>query len=145
MTSRLRRCVIFFLLMAVQSDCLLEAQSTKAELFGVVRDPGMLPVNNALVSLTNMGTDAKLSIHSDVDGTYHFFALPAGTYRLHVSKVGFGPLRREGLVLRVGDRVGIDLSLQVGQISESVEITAAAPLLQSNRGTTSFTVEQKKV
>ena len=49
------------------------------------------------------------------------------------------------LCLRVGDRIGIDLDLRVGDSRQSVRVTAAAPLLQANRGTVSFVVEQRKV
>jgi hypothetical protein len=120
-------------------------QSTKAELFGAVRDPEMLPVNGATVDLINTATDTKLSTVSDSTGAYHFFALPAGAYRITIVKRGFATLRRDGIVLRVGDRIDLSLDLRVGDVSQSVEVTAAAPLLQAIRGTSSFVVEQKKV
>jgi hypothetical protein len=123
----------------------LHAQSTKVELFGVVRDPGGLPVSGATVELINTGTGNKLSATSDLSGAYHFSALPAGSYRIDITKDGFSALRRDGIVVRVGDRIPLDLDLAVGDVSQSVEVTAAAPLLQSNRGTVSFVVEQKKV
>lgn len=124
---------------------MLEAQSTKAEIFGTVRDPAGLPVNGAAVELINAGTETKLAAESDSNGGYHFFALPAGSYRVSVVKAGFSTLRRDGLVIRVGEQVSVDLQLQVGDVSESVTVTAAAPLLSATRGTASFTVEQKKV
>ncbi len=49
------------------------------------------------------------------------------------------------MVLRVGDRIGIDLDLKLGNASEAVQISEATPLLQANRGTASFVVEQHKV
>ncbi len=123
----------------------MTAQSTKAEFFGVIRDPGSLPVNGATVELTNVGTDVKSSVRTNAEGTYNFFALPAGTYRVEVTKEGFSALRRDGMALRVGDRLSLDLDLKIGDVSQAVEVTAAAPLLQSNRGTASFVVEQKKI
>src|SRR5678815_191692 len=105
----------------------LHAQSTKVELFGVVRDPGGLPVSGATVELINMGTGNKLSATSDLSGAYHFSALPAGSYRIDITKDGFSALRRDGIVVRVGDRIPLDLDLAVGDVSQSVEITAAAP------------------
>src|SRR5262249_21671313 len=92
----------------------LQAQSTKAELFGVIRDPNGLAVNGAAVDLINTGADAKLSIESDTNGAYHFFALTAGTYQIAVTKNGFATLRRDGVVVRVGDQVSLDLELQIG-------------------------------
>src|SRR5262249_13739087 len=123
----------------------LEAQSTKAELFGVISDPSNLPVNGANVDLTNTGTDTKLSVSSDASGSYHFFALPAGTYRIEVTKAGFSTLRRDGIVVRVGDQINLELELKVGDVTQSIEVTAATPLLQETRGTASFVVEQKKM
>ncbi len=124
---------------------MLHGQSTKAEMFGVVRDPGTLPVSGAAVELVNTGTDTKLAVTSDAMGDYHFFAVSAGSYQLVVTKEGFSTYRRDGIVVRVGDQVDIDLELKIGDLAESVEVTAAAPLLQSARGTASFVVEQKKV
>jgi hypothetical protein len=121
------------------------AQSTKAELFGAVHDPGNLPVSGAAVELLNVDTQVKLSLESDEAGSFHFSALPAGTFELTASKPGFANLRRLGILLRVGDRISVDLDLKIGNATESVEVTAAAPLLQSTRGTASFVVEQKRI
>ena len=121
------------------------AQSTKAELFGIVRDPSGLAVAGAAVDLVNTATEAKLAVQSGTEGNYHFFALPAGTYRIDIVKQGFATLHRDGIVIRVGDQISLDLELRVGEVSQSVEVTAAAPLLQSSRGTASFVVEQKKM
>src|SRR5690348_15319759 len=119
----------------------LLAQSTKAELFGVIRDPRSLPVQGASVALRNTATGLKLSLLSGSEGTYNFFALSAGTYTIEVAKQGFAGLQRGGLVLRVGDRLSLDLDLTLGEVSQAVEVTVAAPLLQASRGTVSFLVE----
>ncbi len=123
----------------------LSAQANKAELFGVIRDPSGLPVRFATVELTSAFTGLSTSISTADDGAYHFSAIPTGGYRLGVSKSGFAVLKRDGITLRVGDRQGLDLNLRLGNAIEVVEVTAAAPLLQSNRGTVSFVVEQKKI
>lgn len=139
-TSLARTAAIAFLLAPS-----FRAQSTKAELLGVVRDPSALPVRSAVVELKSEGTGAIVSAATSDEGAYQFFALPAGEYRLSVSKDGFALLRREGITLRVGDRLTLDVDLKLGDARQTVEVTAAAPLLQSNRGTVSFVVEQKKV
>ncbi|HTM47876.1 MAG TPA: TonB-dependent receptor [Bryobacteraceae bacterium] len=123
----------------------LPAQSTKAELFGIVRDPSGLPVSGVGVKLINSGTDAGLAMETDARGGYHFFALPPGSYSISVSKDRFTTLRRDGIGIRVGDQITLDLAFQVGEVSESVQVTAAAPLLQSSRGTAGFVLEQKRV
>jgi hypothetical protein len=110
-----------------------------------VRDPAGLAVEGAEVRLVNPRTEAAQSTATDAEGRYHFFALQPATYAIHVAKAGFSVLRRDGVVLRVGDQVAVDLALQIGSVTESVNVTAAAPLLQSSRGTVSLVVEQRKV
>src|SRR5437867_5522164 len=99
---------LFFALLSV-----LQAQSTKAGIFGIVCDPGDLPVSVATVELTHTGTNFRLSSETDPNGRYHFFGLPAGSYQVSVAKGGFATLRRDGIVLRVGDQINLDLQLQV--------------------------------
>jgi hypothetical protein len=124
----------------------LFAQSTKAELFGLIADPSGLPVPDATIELENTATEVKQTTSSQApDGRYQFFALSPGFYRLTASKQGFRTLQRDGIRLRVGDRVSLDLKLKLGEVTESIEVTADAPLIQSSRGTVSFVAEQRKV
>src|SRR5215510_3131890 len=121
------------------------AQSTKVELSGAVRDPAGLAVPEAQIRLQNMNTDAEQSTSSGADGQYHFVSIPPGTYSITAMKPGFAETRREGLTLGVGAQITVDITLQVGTVEQSVTVTDAAPLLQASRGTVSFTVEQEKV
>src|SRR5262245_59691437 len=123
----------------------LQAQSTKVELSGGVRDPAGLPVEGAGVSLVNNNTQGEQAYVTGPDGVYHFFALPPGTYTITVTKNGFTTLRRDGVALRVGDQISLDFPLQIGGVTETVNVTEAAPLLQNTRGTVGFVVEQRKV
>jgi len=136
---------VLMALVLVSVGVQLNAQSTKAELSGLVLDPASLPIAGADVRLLNMSTDAEQSVSSGPDGRYHFFALLPGTYTISVTKSGFAALNRGGVTLRVGDQVSLDLGLQIGGVEQSVEVTSATPLLQASRGTVSFVVEQKKV
>src|SRR5262245_26168800 len=96
----------------------LVAQSTKAELSGMVRDPTGLPVAEAEVKLVNDGTQTELSTTSSAQGQYHFLALQPGIYTITVAKTGFSTMRRMGLTLRVGDQVALDLPVSVGAVTE---------------------------
>src|SRR5262245_20028096 len=102
-TQNALRCLLVLAPFFVGSFSTLLAQSTKAELFGILRDPSGLPVGAANVELVNTGTEIKSSAETDTDGSYHFYALSAGSYKLSVAKQGFTTLQRDGIVLRVGD------------------------------------------
>jgi hypothetical protein len=123
----------------------LYGQAGKAELVGVLRDPGGLPVPNAVIELIDHRTGATVSARSNDAGAYYFTALSTGAYAISVTKAGFPTLRRDGVVLRVGDRIQLDLVLALGDASQTVVVFAEAPLLRDSRGTASFVVERKKV
>src|SRR5262249_60797579 len=113
-------------------------QSANVELSGGVRDPAGLTIEGADVKLVNANSQAERAYVSGADGEYHFFALQPGTYSVTVTKNGFTTLRRDGVVLRVGDQVSLDLPLQIGGVTETGNITRAAPLLQSTRRNAGF-------
>ena len=108
---------------------------------GMVRDPAGLPLAGARVELVGAG----MSQQTGADGVYQFLGLAPGEYRVEISREGFRTLRREGLVVRVGERVVLDFELGLGEGSERMEVTGAPPLLQAARGTVGFAVEQRKV
>jgi hypothetical protein len=121
------------------------AQSTRAELLGVVRDPSGATIAGASVELSNTLTGVAMASTTGPDGAFDFLALPPGSYSVTVSKSGFAPIRRSGIAIGVGGRLELNLELALGDASQVVEVTGAPPLLQSTRGTASFAVEQKKV
>ena len=120
-------------------------QAGRAELFGAVQDPSGLPVANARVQAEDQATTARYSVLSDGSGQYHLLGLAAGSYVLTVEQPGFRTYRQSGITLRVDDRTSLDVKLEVGQAAQSVEVTAAAPLLETASGEVSFHVEESKV
>src|SRR6187399_919141 len=135
----------FLALALIAFSASVHAQSTKAELYGTIRDPGGLAVADAMVEVTNIALATKLNSQTDMEGAYRFLALPPGSYKITVTKSGFATLIRDGVMLEVGEQVTLDLNLTIGEVSQSIEVTGDAPLLQSTRGTVSFTVDQKKI
>ena len=123
----------------------LHGQATRVELFGIVRDPAGLPVSGAQVQIRNVDTSVSAETTSDSAGLYRFVALLPGSYEIRVRKEGFSLLKRTGLTLRVGEQVPVDLPLTVGNLSHSVEVLGATPLLQDVRGTVSFTASEEQV
>ena len=120
-------------------------QVGRAELFGTARDSSGLPVAGATVEARESSTGVASKSVTNQAGEYHFSALASGQFVILVSKPGFSTLRRAGVDVRVADRIALDLQLQVGEITQTIEVSAAAALLQTTSGAQSFVVDQRKV
>jgi hypothetical protein len=121
------------------------AQAGRSEMFGLVRDPAGLPVPDARVEIEDRWNAVRQSAATGVDGAWHSFALTPGPYRITVTKTGFRTLVREGVQVRVAERIPLDLALEVGDVDQRIEVRAGAPILQAGTGTASFVVEQSSV
>src|SRR5262249_15467372 len=120
-------------------------QAGRAELSGVIRDFSGLAVPGAGVQAEDQSTMIRYSGTSDERGEYHLIGLPASQYVLTVEVPGFRGYRRSGITLRLGDQTGLDVTLEVGQTSQGIEVTAAAPLLQTASAEVSMNMDEKKV
>src|SRR5690349_10223130 len=98
------------LVLLVPLSCI--AQAGRAELFGGIRDPGGLVVPKARVEAEDQSTKVRYSAVSDDRGEYHLLGLPASQYLLTVEQPGFRTYRRSGIVLRLADRVALDVMLE---------------------------------
>jgi hypothetical protein len=120
-------------------------QAGRAELLGTIQDPSGLPVPKAKVVAEDQATMARYSTAADERGEYHLLGLPAGQYVLAVEQSGFQTYRQSGIALRLGDRAAIDVQLTVGQPAQSIEVSAAAPLLQTASGAASQNIAEKEI
>ncbi len=134
---------VFFGLILLPALCF--GQAGRAELFGTILDPSGLPVPKARVEAEDQATAIRYAVLSGERGEYHLLGLPAGGYTFTVEQVGFHLYRQTGITLRLGDRIAIDVKLEAGMPSQSVDVTAAAPLLQTASGEVSLNVDEKKV
>ena len=121
------------------------AQTGRAELFGTVTDPSGLPVPNAKVYAQDQGTAARCEALSDARGEYRIVGLSPGSYVIGVEQPGFRAYRRSGVVLRLADRSAIDIRLEVGQLSDTIEVAGAAPLLSTASAEISRNVDERTV
>jgi len=120
-------------------------QAGRAELFGAIRDPANLPIAKAKVEAENEATTARYSAFSDERGEYHILGLPTGHYVLIVEQPGFRTYRQSGIILRLAERTALDVKLEVGLPSQSIEVSEAASLLQTASGEVSLNMDQKKI
>ncbi len=138
-----RKCVLFCLLSLLAAP--LFGQAGRAELLGDVRDPSGLAVPKAKVEAIDQATAAKYAAVTNERGEYHIVGLPAGRYVVVVEQSGFRIYRQSGITLRLAASTTLDLTLQVGQPDQSIDVNAAAPLLQTSSGAVSLNVEEKTI
>ncbi len=123
----------------------VEAQNIRAGLSGRVTDPSGAGVANAEVTLLNDGNNQRRAVAASANGDYRLPQLEPGTYTLTVEQSGF---RREvvrKLILETGQDVRVDISLQIGAVSDAVEVEASAPLVNADNASTGGVVEQRKI
>jgi hypothetical protein len=123
----------------------LLGQSSTAELRGLVMDESGALIPGAKVEVLNVGTSESRTFTTDAAGQYVVSQLLPGTYKIQVEAQGFRRVVRRGVVLQVGQRAGIDVHLQVGAVSESIEVVESAPLLESNDASLGQVIENRKV
>jgi hypothetical protein len=109
----------------------LFAQVSTAELSGTFTDPTGAPVPGVKVTVTKADTGISRQTISDAAGNYLFTALQPGVYNLAAESTGFKRSIQNGFELQVNQRAEINLKLELGNVSESVEVNAAPPLLET--------------
>jgi hypothetical protein len=102
---------------------------------GYVTDASHAALPKAPMSLRNIATGYKLSTIADERGYYRFPLVPTGTYQLTVSFPGFKTVLEDGITLKVGQQVQLDVALSLGTASETVEVKATASMLDSGAAT----------
>src|SRR5579872_3840041 len=112
------------------------AQVDTGMITGVVRDHNGGLVPSAGVNIVNTGTGYRLSLATNTDGLYVSPPLPAGRYRVEVSHPGFRTAAKE-FQLNIGERPSVDFVLELGAVTESVNVQAVAPMLQTENTTLS--------
>jgi hypothetical protein len=121
------------------------AQSNRAEITGTVTDPNGAAIKDATVKITNPATGASREVKTSDEGNYSAPSLDIGIYIVEVSATGFKTERRENVKLNVGDKLGVDVVLQAGQVSDVVTVTAEAPLVQTETSERSSVVSGREV
>src|SRR5262245_8567962 len=120
---------------------LAAAQSNDGSLRGYVRDeqgavlPGVTvtAISPALIRPTSSVTDAA--------GYYRLLNLPPGTYAVSAELQGFSTGRREGIVMRAGLTLTIDIDLKIGNLAETVTVSGESPMIETNRPTSVINIE----
>ena len=109
---------------------LASGQEFRASIVGRVSDSSGAVVPNAQVTATHLDTSVAVKTQTTATGDYVLTALQPGTYRLEVELAGFKKYVREGITLNIQERPAIDVTLEAGEVSTSVTVTAEASQLE---------------
>ena len=122
----------------------VNAQVTFGSVIGTVSDASGATVSGATVKLTNLGTNEARSIQSGSGGNYAFPNLSAGQYRVEIEAAGFKRFTEDGVEVLVGAASRVDAALEVGAVTQTVEVTAEVPL-QTETASLGTTISQEEV
>ncbi len=123
----------------------VRAQSPQANISGTIRDPQGAVVVGAQVTAKSLATDAATTATANDSGFYSLRNLPIGEYQINVTQAGFRGYERKGVVLSTGQSLELDVVLEVGQVSETVSVTATTPQLETRTSDVSQLVDTKTV
>ena len=107
------------------------AQETRGSITGKITDPQSAVIPGVPVTVANVQTGTSNRITTNQTGYYEVNFLDPGTYSISAEAPGFKTTLRSGIVLNTGDRLSIDLQLEVGAANQSVQVTGEAPLLEA--------------
>src|SRR5579885_459240 len=123
----------------------LFAQRNSAAVTGHVYDPSGAPVPDATIKARQTSTGAISTTTSNAIGLYQFPFLNPGNYEFSVSKQGFKQYVQRGITLSVAAQVTLDFKLQIGAVTQTVQVTSNAPLLQTSSGENSWTISSERI
>ena len=123
----------------------LFAQVDTGTILGTVTDASRAIIRDASVTLTNEGTNANLTATAGPDGTYKFTPVRIGSYKVSVSSQGFQTTTQHHVIVNVGADVMVDFTLKPGLVTETVEVTTATPVLETQNASVGQVVDSRSV
>src|SRR5215471_11368038 len=121
------------------------SQTTTSTLTGVVKDASGAVIPSARVQVVNEGSGVAVSALSNGAGLYHVIGLSPASYRLEVEAPGFQKLVHPGVVVQISEVVQVDLTLQLGNVQETISVAALTPVLQTQSSGIDQLVERQMI
>ena len=123
----------------------LPAQVDTGTILGTVTDASRAIIRDASVTLTNEGTNANLTTTAGPDGTYKFTPVRIGSYKVSVSSQGFQTTTQHNVIVNVGADVVVDFMLKPGLVTETLDVTTATPVLETQNASVGQVVDSRSV
>ena len=136
--------LMFLVLLCVPTVAL--GQAFRGTVSGTVTDPSGAAVPGARLTLTDVATNASLTTETNGEGHYSIPYIPPGRHKLQVEAAGFQPVVHENVEVRVGDKLTLDLKLEVGQATETVTVSGdSTPLLESSSASMGQVIDRRRI
>jgi len=136
---------LWFVLIGLLSIAPVQFAQTSGSIAGVILDQSGSAIPGATVGLTNTETNAARSVLTNDAGAYLFPTLPPGTYNLKAEKTGFKSLVQNKVEIQVQQNARIDFRLEVGQVTESIDVTASSSTIVTENATVGTVIENKGI
>ena len=120
------------------------AQTTTGTVTGFVTDAAAAPISDATVKLTNTGTGISQTAQTTESGSYLFPLVPPGAYQISIEKTGFQRYLRN-FTLEVTQQARLDAQLTIGQVTENIEVTGSAVLLEADSSNLGQVITNRQV
>ena len=120
-------------------------QTLTGTILGTVRDQSGLVVPGVEVTIVNTDTNRSRTATTNASGNYSIPLLLVGSYELEASFTGFDTQRRTGIVLQIDQSARFDITLQVGAVTQVVEVVARTPLLQTDESSIGSVIDRQKI
>ncbi|MFN3326924.1 MAG: carboxypeptidase regulatory-like domain-containing protein [Bryobacteraceae bacterium] len=127
------------------SACLIFGQGNTGSIVGTVTDASDAIVPGARITLTNTRTGVQATTNSDGSGNYLFNFVQPGTYSVEAESPGFKRFSRTNITLEMFRQLRIDIAMETGVVTETVTVAAETPLLETETGALSSTIENRQV
>ncbi len=121
------------------------AQEFRGSISGKVSEASGAAVPNATVVISNIATNTTSTVTTNDSGEYTVFYLTPGQYSVSVEAKGFKKAIRQNLEVRIGDKLALDFALEVGAVSDSVNITSDAALLETTNASSGQVIDQRRI
>ena len=143
-TSLLTAAWIVIVFPATVPHALCQAVAT-VQIGGLVQDATGAVVPTARVTATQTATGLTRSMMTGADGSYVMSQLPIGPYQLSVEKTGFKVYVQKGIVIQVGENPTVNVTLELGSVGQSVEVTANTVMVETRETSQSTVIDQARI
>lgn len=136
---------VLLVCLVVMTAGIVWAQSPQGTITGTITDASGGRIANASVVALRIETNQKFSVTSSSDGVYAIPSLPIGAYEVTVSAPGFSTQKQAGITLEVAQRLRLDVILQVGEVTTTVNVTADISRVQTEASSLGTVVERERI